>query len=110
MRTNRFCLTWFWGLGLLWAVFAGPLWPACSLADDPVVKPKVEPAKPPQKPGEEKPKFPEWDKVVEGAKRLEGLFPLYYNEKEAETLHGDPGRTSTTRRSSCPSPSPAAPG
>jgi hypothetical protein len=70
------------GLGLLWALFAGPLWPACSLADDPVVKPKVEVAKPPQKPGEEKPKLPEWDKVVEGAKRLEGLFPLYYNEKE----------------------------
>ena len=82
MRVNRFPLVWFLGLGLLWAVFANPLQPRCCLADDPVAKPKVEPAKPPQKPGEEKPKLPDWEKVVDGAKRLEGLFPLYYNEKE----------------------------
>lgn len=29
-------------------------------------------------------KFPKWDKVTEGAKRLEGVFPLYYNEKEQQ--------------------------
>jgi hypothetical protein len=28
------------------------------------------------------PKFPDWNKVTEGAKKLEGLFPLYYNEKD----------------------------
>ena len=27
-------------------------------------------------------KFPEWSKVTEGAKLLEGLFPLSYNEKD----------------------------
>ena len=27
-------------------------------------------------------KFPEWHKVIEGAKTIEGLFPLYYNEKD----------------------------
>jgi hypothetical protein len=27
-------------------------------------------------------KFPEWSKVTEGAKRLEGLMALYYNEKD----------------------------
>jgi hypothetical protein len=27
-------------------------------------------------------KFPEWSKVTEGAKKLEGLFPLYFNEKD----------------------------
>ena len=30
--------------------------------------------------------MPDWDKVVDGAKRLEGLFPLYYNEKEQKLL------------------------
>ena len=34
------------------------------------------------KAAEEAEKFPEWDTVIKGAKRLEGLFPLYYNEKE----------------------------
>jgi hypothetical protein len=27
-------------------------------------------------------KFPAWDKVTKDSKRLEGLFPLYFNEKE----------------------------
>jgi hypothetical protein len=75
-------MLWFLGLGLLCAVFSSHLWPCCCLADDPAAKPKVEPAKAPVKPGEEKKKFPEWDKVVEGATRMEGLFALYYNEKE----------------------------
>jgi len=82
MRSNRFWALWFLGLGLLCAVFSSHLWPCRCLADDPVAKPKVEPAKAPVKPGEEKKKFPEWDKVVEGATRMEGLFALYYNEKE----------------------------
>ncbi len=55
----------------------------CCLADDPAAKSKEEAAKTPEKkPADEKPKLPEWDKVVDGAKRLEGLFPLYFNEKE----------------------------
>jgi hypothetical protein len=31
--------------------------------------------------GSEK-KFPEWNKVIEGTKQIEGLFPLYYDEKD----------------------------
>ncbi len=82
MRSNRFGTVWFLGLGLLCVVFSSRLRPCCCLADDPVAKVKAEPAKAPAKPGEDKKKFPEWDKVVEGATRLEGLFALYYNEKE----------------------------
>lgn len=33
---------------------------------------------------EEPKKFPEWDKVVKDAKKLEGLLNLYFNEKEQE--------------------------
>jgi hypothetical protein len=54
----------------------------CSAAEAPAAKPKEEPASLVPKPATEKSKLPEWEKVVEGAKRLEGLFPLYYNEKE----------------------------
>ena len=84
MRANRFYTAVVLGLGLLWAVFSIALGLCRCLADvpHPVMKPKEEPAKPPVRPGEEKKKLPEWDKVVDGAKRLEGLFPLYYNEKE----------------------------
>ncbi len=82
MRANRFYTLCFLGLGLLCAVFSDRPWLCRCLADGPVMKPKEEPAKPPLKPGEEKKKLPEWEKVVEGAKRLEGLFPLYYHEKE----------------------------
>ncbi len=31
-------------------------------------------------------KFPDWDKVIKGAKKIEGLFPLYFNEKD-QALH-----------------------
>jgi hypothetical protein len=50
-----------------------------------------EPAKTDTKAAEAKPstpaaksdnKFPEWSKVTEGAKQVDGLFTLYYNEKE----------------------------
>ncbi len=30
----------------------------------------------------EPPKFPEWDKVLKGTTKVEGLFPLHYNAKE----------------------------
>jgi hypothetical protein len=33
-------------------------------------------------PAAPKPKFPEWNKVIEGAKKLEGLYALHYNEKD----------------------------
>ncbi len=39
-------------------------------------------SKPTTKPSKPDDKFPEWSKVTEGAKMLEGLFPLYYNEKD----------------------------
>ena len=69
-------------VGLLWVVcFAGLPRHGAAADPTPAAKPKAEPAAPPAKPSEEK-KLPEWDKVVDGAKRLEGLFPLYYNEKE----------------------------
>ena len=55
--------------------------PHC-LADELAAKTKESPVQPSVKPGEEKPKLPDWDKVVDGAKRLEGLFPLYYHEKQ----------------------------
>ena len=82
MRSNQWCALWILGTGLLGAAIFAGMPPRGCLADDPAAKPKEEPAKPAAKPAEEKKKFPEWDKVVEGAKRLEGLFPLYYNEKE----------------------------
>jgi hypothetical protein len=53
----------------------------CAAAEEKDAKPKEEPrtaAKSPQS----KPALPDWDKVVDGATRMEGLFPLYYNEKE----------------------------
>ncbi len=31
-------------------------------------------------------KFPEWSKVTEGAEKMEGLFTLYFNEKEQKLL------------------------
>jgi len=43
-------------------------------------------AKAPEKPATPESKFPEWDKVTKGAKKIEGLFPLYFNEKE-QALH-----------------------
>ena len=55
-----------------------------------------EPAKPDAKAAEAKPaatpaakteqKFPEWSKVTEGAKQIDGLFTLYYNEKDQKLL------------------------
>ena len=65
---------------LLFAVFLGR--PCYCPADEPATKPKAEIAKSAVQPAADKKKFPEWDKVIDGAKRLEGLFPLYYNEKE----------------------------
>ncbi|MGO8753500.1 MAG: zinc-dependent metalloprotease, partial [Thermoguttaceae bacterium] len=50
--------------------------------DSVTIKPKEELRAIAKVPGAEAKKLPEWDKVVEGAKRMEGLFPLYYNEKE----------------------------
>ncbi|MEX0977702.1 MAG: DUF5117 domain-containing protein, partial [Pirellulales bacterium] len=60
------------------------LWAASAPADE------TPPAKTPAAAAETKaavpakptPKFPEWSKVIEGAKKLEGLYALYYNEKD----------------------------
>ena len=82
MRSNQLLPVRILGLAVLGAVFSGPLSPRCRAAEDPAVKRSAELAKPSSKPGDEKKTFPEWDKVVDGAKRLEGLFPLYYDEKQ----------------------------
>src|ERR1700753_2666959 len=31
-------------------------------------------------------KFPDWNKTVEGAKQIDGLFTMYYNEKDQKLL------------------------
>ena len=75
MLFTRFRGIWISGAGLLGlALLFGPSLNR-SLAQEPAAKPAM-------KPMEKKEKFPEWDKVVDGATRLEGLFALYYNEKE----------------------------
>ncbi len=39
-------------------------------------------AKPAAKGEKHEPKFPEWNKVIEGAKHIDGLFPLYFNQEQ----------------------------
>jgi hypothetical protein len=39
-------------------------------------------AKATEKPEKPESKFPEWDKVIKDAKKIDGLFSLYFNEKE----------------------------
>lgn len=56
--------------------------PRCGLAQEAATHRPEQLAKLAAKPSEEKKKFPDWDKLVEGIERLEGLFPLYYDEKE----------------------------
>ena len=79
----------------------------------PAAKPKEEPVKPPAaKPAEEKKKerFTEWDKVVEGGQASRRFVPALLQREGTEALHGDrPGQV-PTRRSSCRSPLPRAPG
>ncbi|MBI3838426.1 MAG: zinc-dependent metalloprotease, partial [Planctomycetia bacterium] len=75
-----------WGLIVAIAVMAGraladgaeppPAKAAATAAD----------AKTDSKPDKKEEKFPEWNKVTEGAKLIEGLFPLYYNEKDQKLL------------------------
>ena len=85
MRSNHSCTRWMLSVALLLDVgFAASLCrgdAAQNPSPTPAAKPKEPAAAAPAKLAGVK-KFPEWDKVVEGAKRLEGLFPLYYNEKE----------------------------
>ena len=83
MRSHPFRLAWILGLGLLGAIAVDHLSPPrCCHAQDAAARHQTQLAKPSAKPGDEKHKFPDWDKVVEGAKLLDGLFPLYYDEKE----------------------------
>ena len=53
----------------------------CQAQDAAIVKAAVAAAATAAKPAEDKKKFPDWDKVIEGTKKLEGLFSLYYDEK-----------------------------
>ncbi|MGO9108078.1 MAG: DUF5117 domain-containing protein, partial [Thermoguttaceae bacterium] len=72
MGFQRLCKARAWSL---LAVLAGLVCDCCVAAEEP--RPVV------KAPGAEAKKtLPDWDKVVEGAVRMEGLFPLYYNEKE----------------------------
>ena len=76
---RRSCLgSWMVGVGLPLVIAWGSLWTSNGRAQESAAKGVVKPSIK----SEDKKKFPEWDKVVEGAKCLEGLFPLYYNEKE----------------------------
>lgn len=71
-----------WVVLLCAAIFCLPTLNPCWAGEQPAAEAAKEASKePPAKPQAEK-KFPEWDKVIEGAKQLEGLFNLYYNEKE----------------------------
>ncbi|HEV3137841.1 MAG TPA: DUF5117 domain-containing protein, partial [Pirellulales bacterium] len=75
-----------WGLFATLALLAGH-----ALADDEeVASAKAETAtadaKKDSTPAKKEEKFPEWNKVTEGAKLIEGLFPLYYNEKDQKLL------------------------
>jgi len=81
MQANRVCALKVLGTGLL-SVLLGSQLPCLCRADDPPAKPKEETVRPAAKAADGKEKLPEWDKVVDGAKRLDGLFPLYYNEKQ----------------------------
>jgi predicted Zn-dependent protease with MMP-like domain len=82
MPCKQLLPVWLLGLGVLGVVISGPLSSRCCFAEEAAAKRIAELAKASLKAGGEKPKFPEWDKVVDGAKRLEGLFPLYYDEKQ----------------------------
>ena len=80
MEFQRLCKASVWSL---LGVLAGMVCICRGAAEDSVtIKPKEELRAIAKVPGAEAKKLPEWDKVVEGAKRMEGLFPLYYNEKE----------------------------
>src|SRR5271166_5179931 len=80
MRFQRLCKARVWSL---LAVLAGLVCDCCCAAEEPATTSKEGPRPVVKAPGPEAKKtLPEWDKVVEGAVRMEGLFPLYYNEKE----------------------------
>ncbi len=80
MRFQRLCKASVWGL---LTVLAVPVGFCHAAADEKEAKPKEEPRPAVKAPvAEPKKGLPEWDKVVEGTKRMDGLFPLYYNEKE----------------------------
>ena len=67
----------------LLALWAGLICNCCIAADEPATKSKDESQSVGKASGAEAKKtLPEWNKVVDGATRMEGLFPLYYNEKE----------------------------
>ncbi len=91
MRSTRLAV--YLVLGLASAIALWPCPSDHSWADDdpspavaPVGKAKEEPGRQSAKSPEQAKKFPEWEKVIEGAKRLDGLFPLFYNEKEQKLL------------------------
>jgi len=86
MQSNRVCALKVLGTGLLALVLGGQLPPCVCRADEPAAKPKEEIVKLAAKVTEAREKLPDWDTVVDGAKRLEGLFPLYYSEKHQKLL------------------------
>ena len=71
---------------LLIASFSSPCAGAQDSESTPAKAAPAAAAKTTAEPAKAEPKFPEWSKVTEGAKLLEGLFPLYYNEKDQKLL------------------------
>ena len=81
MRSTRFSARWIVGASLL-CLLAYSVSPCYCRADEPVIKVKEDAARLMIRIAEAAQKLPDWDKVVDGATRMEGLFPLYYNQKE----------------------------
>jgi hypothetical protein len=82
MRCNQECRTWV--CGSLLAVMSAALWPCLLGAQEPAAAKSAAMAKAAAMDAVKK--FPEWDKVVEGTTRMDGLFNLYYSEKEQKLL------------------------
>ncbi len=80
LRIGSLCCGWMFALSLIGAP------PQANAADESADKAKATETKKDEKAEKSKSKFPEWSTVVKDAKKLEGLFPLYYDEKEEKLL------------------------
>ena len=102
MRSSRSCVVWCVAASLCYLLGSGPRLCPCR-AEEPETqakaetKAKEEAAKLLVRIAEESQKLPDWDKTVAGATRMEGLFPLYYNQKSRSSSWRS-GKTSTTRK------------
>ncbi len=91
MRFHRLCKASVWS-GSLLGILAGLVCVAYGAVDESAATKSKEEPKPAVKAADlDAKKLPDWDKVVAGTTRLEGLFPLYYNEKEQKVTVHTPG-------------------